>query len=562
MDLPNKTKHCFAMNWHNSMRGFLAFIQILFFAACSENMLKDEDISNDLSLLSQSLSKEFGKLGLSDAANGGLVDEFYFMDLPGGKQPKYFGKFHPNLQPVVEISDDLTFGSKHAVFSRNSDSSLKVTVDVANERYSISWKPSDTKAQVGKIYRIRVKIGEKVLGYKDVGIVPSSKTQKLQDGVIPVVYDQVAMTTFRLEEKECPARIEVTPYEATVLINGQQQYKAVVYNFYGEVLPNPSINWRTGDSSIATMNNLAIVTGHKLGFTEVIAEVQGLTGKALVFVQEAAGEYVPRPGKDIVVLNDVNPFFGDAILDPNNVTFVKNLVNYDAPEVRGSGSKIWFDCGRNSAHVKDQPGPCQDSNRYNTMRNIIRGEGFSLEDISSSAGTLIDIPIEVKVIFLWLPRINYSVAEINALKKFANEGGRIVFIGEWDVFYGSDGIAIQNQFLVNMGAVMRNIGQAVDCLYQDGFGNFLHPRLPGTSLRAHPITRDMAHLTIACASVIELGPADYPLFYDTSNTKVLAGVAQIDTELITELKNARVLPIDQKRMRVLGEPDAAKTGGK
>ena len=34
---------------------------------------------------------------------------------------------------------------------------------------------------------------------------------------------------------------------------------------------------------------------------------------------------------------------------------------------------------------------------------------------------------------------------------------------------------------------------------------------------------------IACASVIMPGPDDYPLYYDSTNTSVLAGVATIDT---------------------------------
>jgi hypothetical protein len=43
-------------------------------------------------------------------------------------------------------------------------------------------------------------------------------------------------------------------------------------------------------------------------------------------------------------------------------------------------------------------------------------------------------------------------------------------------------------------------------------------------------------LTIACASVIEPGEGDFALFYDTTNTSVLGGVAKIDTTPISELK--------------------------
>jgi hypothetical protein len=47
-------------------------------------------------------------------------------------------------------------------------------------------------------------------------------------------------------------------------------------------------------------------------------------------------------------------------------------------------------------------------------------------------------------------------------------------------------------------------------------------------LRPSQLTQGLEQLTIACASVIELGPNDYAIFYDTTNTQVLAGVASIN----------------------------------
>lgn len=123
------------------------------------------------------------------------------------------------------------------------------------------------------------------------------------------------------------------------------------------------------------------------------------------------------------------------------------------------------------------------------------------------------------MIFLWNALVQYTTEEVNAFKQFAEEGGRLVFIGEWDGYYGA-GIALENQFLLDLGAVMTNIGQAVDCGYTV---------LPSASLRPHQITIGMTDVTVACASVIVPGPQDYPLFYDTTNTQVLAGVAKIDT---------------------------------
>ena len=114
--------------------------------------------------------------------------------------------------------------------------------------------------------------------------------------------------------------------------------------------------------------------------------------------------------------------------------------------------------------------------------------------------------------------VAFTWQEINALKLFAAEGGRIVFVGEWDMYYGV-GIGVENQFLSDMGAEMVNIGQAVECGYRD---------LPGNVLRQHQVTNNMTAVRLACASVIVPGPNDFALIYDSSETKVLAGVAKID----------------------------------
>lgn len=83
-----------------------------------------------------------------------------------------------------------------------------------------------------------------------------------------------------------------------------------------------------------------------------------------------------------------------------------------------------------------------------------------------------------------------------------------------------DAITLENDFLGKMGAVMTNTGQAVDCGYNT---------LPQASLRPHQITQGMTNVTIACSSVLVPGPNDYPLYYDSTNSKVLSAVATIDT---------------------------------
>jgi hypothetical protein len=262
-------------------------------------------------------------------------------------------------------------------------------------------------------------------------------------------------------------------------------------------------------------------------------------------VQEAIA---PRPGRDVVVFNDVNHLDNNGLNNPNNRLLVRNLIEYETIGNRANGKTVWMDCGRNSGYSQ----ACQGNSTHTALHQFIQNSGYSLTFINSTNTPLTNIDPDVKILFLWLPKVQFSVAEINAMKDFANEGGRIIFIGEWDGFYTNVGLAVENQFLVNMGAVMRNVGNAVDCGYNT---------LPFASLRPHPITRDMTDITIACASVIQLGPNDFALFYNSTNSLVLGGVAQIDTNPITELQNARVAPSDQSRLRILGELDPRKTTG-
>lgn len=519
---------------------FLAVIMVA--GSCSESMLNDDDINDDIALLSQTLSSNFGKIGISDAANGGDVDEFYFLAPTIGKDPKFHGKFNPNLSPIVEISDDFEFKTVLQSFKREGTGTDKVTLNASEENYTAIWDTAKSKAVKGKIYRVRVRIGEKVLGFVDVAIV-SKETTKLDNGIVPLTENQSLRVVYRLEDKTCPARIEISPKEATILVDGEQKFEAKVYNFYGELLENLKVEWFVSEDDVASVDQNGLAKGKKFGLTKVSAKSFDVVGSADLFVQESVA---PRPGRDVVVFNDVNHIDNNSLNNPNNILLVRNLINYTTIGERANGTRVLFDCGRNSGY----PESCQTSGTHSRLHDEIRSYGFDLDFINSSNTPLTDIPSDVKILFLWLPKVQFSVDEINSMKAFAEEGGRIIFIGEWDGFYTPVGLAVENQFLINMGAFMRNVGNAVDCGYNI---------LPESSLRPHPITRDMTNVTIACASVIELGPNDFALYYNRANNLVLAGVAQIDTTPITELKSSRI--VDLSNLRTLSDLDPKKSTG-
>ncbi|WP_340103715.1 Ig-like domain-containing protein [Rhodohalobacter sp. 8-1] len=317
------------------------------------------------------------------------------------------------------------------------------------------------------------------------------------------------------------ATISLDPEEGEVKVSETIQLIATFFDADGNEVGCEDTQWSSDDESIATVDSNGEVFGENQGEANISVECDGVTATSSITVER---EDIQIPGRDIIVFNDVEPFDQIRLRNPNNVSFIKNLINFSTTGSRNDGDTVLWDCGRNTRF-----NGCTSGRHINGAQELIKNEGYIFSTINSSSGTLVDIPSNVKSLWLWLPTVAYTVDEINALKQFAAEGGRIVFIGEWDGFYGSQGLAVENQLLINLGAVMRNVGNQVDC------GSVV---LPGTSIREHPITEDVTNLTIGCASVIELGPDDFPLFYDTTNRFVLAGVAKIETVPITELQNA------------------------
>jgi List-Bact-rpt repeat protein len=226
----------------------------------------------------------------------------------------------------------------------------------------------------------------------------------------------------------------------------------------------------------------------------------------------------PPPGGDVVVYNDMNVFDDGAMVTSSNQTMVRNIVTFTTTRARADAKVVWIDRGRDSNCFAD--GECAERSHV-TMTRVMTEAGFVVTGILSSSGFYAEpIPASVKVLWLFMPDVSFTRAEINNLKTFAAEGGRIVFLGEHLGFYGQSGIDLENQFMKDMGAVMTNKGNTLDCGYNT---------LPQSSLREHQITQGMTEVRMACSSEIILGPEDFALYYDSSNSHVLSGVARIDT---------------------------------
>ena len=311
----------------------------------------------------------------------------------------------------------------------------------------------------------------------------------------------------------CPVtEVEVLPDSAEKLPGGTQQF--VVSS--GPALPYTwSVNGVDGgDATFGTIDASGFYVAPASVPTPatflICARVTALP--ALSDCSSMTINPIPTPGEDVVVFNDLNVLDDSSMTDPNNMLMVHNLLTYSTGAVRGTGTTVLLDGGHGSVCGS---GFCGSS--FSLLAAQISSEGFTLT--TDTSGDLSTIAPDVKVLVLWLPTVFYSTAEINAMKQFAAQGGRIVFIGEHSGYYGS-GFPAQNDFLSKMGAQMTNVGNFIDCGYNT---------LPATSLRAHQVTTGMTDVTMACSSEITLGANDFALYYDSSNTRVLSGVAKIDT---------------------------------
>jgi hypothetical protein len=224
---------------------------------------------------------------------------------------------------------------------------------------------------------------------------------------------------------------------------------------------------------------------------------------------------VPSPGTDVIVINDMN-LFDVAFMgqDPGNRLFAANLVNYTATGPRANGTVVMYDRGRDAACFLDSE--CADAANA-TLDSVLIANGFSIVKVDTVASWA-SIPANVKVIFLWNPRIPYTRDDINGFKAFASQGGRIVFLGEHVGFYLQAGIDVENQFLADMGSQFTNVGDIISCI----------ETIPPANIAQHQTTTGLTSIVIACASEALPGPNDFPLFIESTG-RAVAGVAKIST---------------------------------
>ncbi len=149
------------------------------------------------------------------------------------------------------------------------------------------------------------------------------------------------------------------------------------------------------------------------------------------------------PG-DVVVINDLNVLFSNIGLT-DNAQFARNLAQI-TPGVgpRTSNTAAYIDMGRASYAPTIV---------HADLANTLAGIGHTLTIINSTSGTLPSVvPADAKLLFLYIPATAFEQSEIDFLRTFLREGGRIVIIGEAASITNPTATATINQLLAAFGS--------------------------------------------------------------------------------------------------------------
>jgi hypothetical protein len=286
-----------------------------------------------------------------------------------------------------------------------------------------------------------------------------------------------------------------------------------------------------GNATLGTIDENGLYTAPALtlpgGETEVCirdSNNANTRGCAKVRMSAAGGD------ADIVMINDLNLFDNEMMAGAGNQRFVQNLIASTGGGSRSRGTVVWSDRSRNAACVppNDDNNECGDALKEGFFASI-RAANYSVVSHDQAVADLTAIPGDVRALILWMPLLEFTPAEVNGLKRFAAQGGRLIFIGENGDYYTQAGIDVENRLLQDLGSAMVNRGDLIDC-FLDLPPNAVYFTTPTRSLRTHPLTTGVTDIRYLCASEIRLGRDDKPLFYDYANRKVLGAVAAISLE--------------------------------
>lgn len=192
-------------------------------------------------------------------------------------------------------------------------------------------------------------------------------------GFIQIRFGQKAMNSLQVNVVNDPTEVAVVKISTAkqVLFPGQKtQMDIIIQNLNGQNLDDKAIQWFSENETIATVDQIGLVTAMKFGRTDIHAKVSGVKSNPItisVEVEQVSGTFVPAGGyraKGMAFLNQEN---GKLILRLSSDfetsfalgTFVYLANSTNGQEIRASGLEI-AEIRTNGAHTFDISGKFPD----------------------------------------------------------------------------------------------------------------------------------------------------------------------------------------------------------
>ena len=110
-----------------------------------------------------------------------------------------------------------------------------------------------------------------------------------------------------------PTTVAVTPDTAVLTALGQTaQFTAVMRDQNGQVLPNASVSWSSGDAGVAVVDASGLVTAEGTGTATITATSGEASGSAVVKVERVAASIVVSPSAPTIAPGDTLRLVADA----------------------------------------------------------------------------------------------------------------------------------------------------------------------------------------------------------------------------------------------------------
>ena len=250
-------------------------------------------------------------------------------------------------------------------------------------------------------------------------------------------------------------------------------------------------------------------------------------------------------GGDLVVIDDVNwadNGYGLSGSYPGNAQFVRNLLNFTPSGSRASANKVLllYDRGQSSYNF---------TSNWTNFASLLTGLGLTTAQTTLHSA-VVPVAADVKLLIIHTPNTYFTITELNSLKSFAAQGGRILFIGENPAYYNNQ--ALENTFIRAMGSPMTVVG---DCA------------APGEILTSvsHALTSGVAASGSGgfysnCASYHTAhGAGDVALMKDAAN-RIIVSVLKVNytplvPSLMAPIRALREPAAPARAIRLPGSPD-------